>query len=1038
MLKCLDLRLPKYITVRTPTVDKAESWTSSLPFNAIEGLLRIQTARSDPLSSLPTHSQLEGLEYLNGSLTVRGGLFEKGSIHTSFMEANEFQAQDQSVGMGDTVDARSELGISKSIDFTTLKSVLPQSMTGQHILCPPETYVNVQELAVPHYRQLLFSIANNFTGLENADMKIIMHFLQKTTPRGLVQLLRSSLSFSSRAIAQSIFKGAIELGDANLIDLLLSEKSLEIEVNRVWCYIEGYKYTPIERASCLRNKELIKTLLHHGADPNRTDPVGHRYRGALEHAALHYHWSREENTSVDPEIFRMLLDKGGDISDHSLFNLIQSQDGENAGIFISANAHKKVAQWNRFEMFPKAVRFLDDSTALDIIRLVLSIDADLDSDGTTPIVQGVVNAVAKRGNVEMMEILLRSGALMTDRTLDLALDGGKMEMTEFLLRSRALITEKTLSLAIASGNHDLMRLLLDGGADVNSAFSKDSPSKTTPLAEAIRLENPEAIELLERYGPVRLDDQEQFSAAIYAASEVGNLKFVERLIQLGGQAKAKDMGIALGIAIKKGHYEAATTLIGAGADLNRYTSESKTPLIEAITRRNAGLVNLLLEAGALPKIGGSDEDNALFQAIKWGNHFIVKTLLLAGADIHNSRILTRAVERQDHVLVHILLEAGAKVNSGNNDAVEAALRNGDIGMACYLLDWGADPPDTLLLGKAMLECERFFDLLLKKHRLRYPVFQKNFGSHALVWAIRLGDQHAIRKMLGRGLDPNSPIGIEEEIEGEKRMSSPFNAASPFGYAIFNSTVEVIEMFLQTCCNPNSIVFQTLYAEDVSYRQTGFLAAIETRSLPKVRLLHQYAADVNLPAHTRIKYTPLQKAAANGSTDIVELLFRLGADVNAPAAPRDGGTALQFAAIGGNIPMACLLLNEHADVDAPASKVNGRMALEGAAEHGRLDMVQLLLNAGAGNKGKDLAQFERAKALANDGGFDYIADLLDADLQRRRQEDQSALLTDCLDDGLCTENLDQWMQDFVDGGLSTENSDGYINFDQAELSPLADF
>ena len=113
---------------------------------------------------------------------------------------------------------------------------------------------------------------------------------------------------------------------------------------------------------------------------------------------------------------------------------------------------------------------------------------------------------------------------------------------------------------------------------------------------------------------------------------------------------------------------------------------------------------------------------------------------------------------------------------------------------------------------------------------------------------------------------------------------------------------------------------------------------------------------------------------------MKLLIDNGADVNAPAAKRGGATALQFAAIKGFIPIARQLLQLGADVNAPASIVYGRTVLEGAAEHGRLDMVALLLAAGAGQKGKDERQFQKAIALAEERFHKCIVDLLKHYLQ----------------------------------------------------------
>ena len=972
MSKGLDLRLPSYITVRTPTLDRTEWWTSGLPFGAIEELLRIGNTQS-VRAICASPNRLGDPQCIDPNLTIHDTLGIIDQSHDSIIEASEMQEPDKSVDMGTMVDTTSELRTSKILDLTALKSVLPKSMIEEGLSCPSVDLASTREPATPQYRHILFSLANNGAGLEEADMGKVLGFLQKPASQGLIQLLRSDSRYSSRAVAQTIFKGAIELGDASLIDLLLNEKSLGIDVNRLWCRVEGNRYTPIERASWLRHEEVIKVLVEHNSDVNRTCPHQQEFEGALDCAIGTF----TPYTRVNSQIVRKLLDAGGDVSEYTLIRLIRSGQGEIVGILMSANALKNVAKWGNWGALCPAIRLLDDQTAMGTIRVILDIGADLnfrqerngdlwreDFCGET-----VIDAAAQRGSFEMVELLLRSGARLT---------------------------RSTLVFAVSSGNHHLMQMLLERGADVNS-HHKDclrlARFKTTPLAEAIRLQNPETIGLLQQYDTFRLDDDTQFLAAIVAASEVGNITFIERLIQIGGQARATEMGYALAIAISDGQDEAVTMLIDAGADFNVINPEVGPPLIEAIERHNAGLVHLLLEAGAVTDYDPNARGDTLRRAVRWGDHSIVKSLILAGAEVcgvDNSRgtPLTQAVERHDQALVQLLLDAGADVNSADHGraAIDYALVKGDISMACYLLKYGADPRDTPRLGKAMVESPEFLELLLKQHRMRHSYFPVKFGCNALIKAIELGDENAIRMMLERGLDANSltPI-VYDDGNSPTPTGNSDDACSPFERAIINSTVDVIELFLQKGCNPNSIVFEASRYQDVGYRSTGFLVAISTRNVSKVKLLHRYGADVNFPAHTRVKRTPLQEAAAAGSIDMVELLIRLGAEVNAPAAQRSGGTALQFAAIGGYIPIACLLLNAQADVNAPASRVNGRMALEGAAEHGRLDMLQILLNAGAGNGGRDQGQFTRAIELARDQEFDHIADFLENYLQQNRQK-----------------------------------------------------
>ena len=129
-------------------------------------------------------------------------------------------------------------------------------------------------------------------------------------------MVRSAPGSASRAIIQNIFKAAIEAGDAMIVDLLIRENPIDIQVNEQFVVAEGLRYTPLERATALRHEHVVRVLVHHGADVNKTDPKKEGLRGnlfgALDHAVC---IARDGDLYLDihPQLCLMLLEAGGDL-----------------------------------------------------------------------------------------------------------------------------------------------------------------------------------------------------------------------------------------------------------------------------------------------------------------------------------------------------------------------------------------------------------------------------------------------------------------------------------------------------------------------------------------------------------------------------------------------------------------------------------------------------------------------------------------------------------------------------------------------------
>ena len=895
--------------------------------------------------------------------------------------------------------------------LTALESVMPHSTVGESLPGFPLTHLDIRVFTSPFHRQILCSVANNFPGLDGLAIQDIIGFLQKESNEMLYRTVRSAQGYAARSIIQSIFKSAVEAGDARLVDTLIRENPADIRINEQSCVIGDDRYTPIERATRLRYEELVEIFLNHGAEVNRT--YAHRGVGALDFAAtgsFRTHWNVEDSPP-QPRVFRKLLDKGGELCESAIKSLVR-RDSELAVLYISVQARKNAAQLCRWGVFCEAIKSMDDQSSMKIIEIMLECRVDLNHDVDES--KGLYfGCSGHHGNP--------NNYAYPCRVMDIAAQLGQLPIVDLLLKSGASLTGNTLPCAVKSQNKDLIRLLLESGADINSIGSL----QITTLSVALKLGDDHMIKFLEDQGATLINQsKEHCSAAVLAASEAGNMQFLERLIQLGGEVSAQDLGYGLLMATINDRDEDVKKLIDAGANVNfmvcsrrgyveDYNLGSRgPPLCEVLTRRKESLTFSLLDADADPNLGAS----SIQLAVEWGNRSVIEALILAGVDLKrytSDTALTIAATRRDFGLIELLLVSGADINSTteNTDAdtplkaktpLEAAAEMGDIDMAHYLIGQGADPNNSRALEKSFLKNQELFDFLCQAYRTRYPSARGGFGTGVLMHAIENGDHDDIRRMLYNGINPEAMS--EPTFSPWHDIISPYShlrerdwniRLTAFGYAIYRENESITEYLLRYGCDPNRIVlhdhstvllYRSEWGESRRSKEPAILAAIRTQRISMVQLLINHRAKVNFPTFGPVNRTPLQKAAEIGDIEIVTLLINHGADVNAPAAFRAGGTSLQLAAIGGYIPVACKLLNHKADVNAPGAKRHGRTALEGAAEHGRLDMVKLLLNAGAGERRGVEGQVANAIALARENEFFHICDLLESHFHGRQGQE----------------------------------------------------
>lgn len=496
--------------------------------------------------------------------------------------------------------------------------------------------------------------------------------------------------------------------------------------------------------------------------------------GALDCAVHNYHCDSWDRIDPDLEICDLILNAGGYLSPSTTRNMLEtSKNSDIAYAIIFKNAKINVAEWNMEGVFHAAIMFLDERRSIELINFMRELNADLNYHTGYP-----------------------SGKSYPPRIIDVASKRGSLQLVRLLRSLDAVLTDDTLSYAVASGNEELVRTLLyEMDADACSLGELG----ITPLAAAIRLQDPDLVTLLKQHSAMdALRERLQAKSALRAASEVGDIGFIESLIHFGTQVTPEDLGYTLIFAIRDGREETAKALIDAGAHTNvSIYSYGEPPLLEALERRQSpSLVQALLDEDANPNYSTTgDRKHSLALAVEWGDVNVVKALIDAGADL-NDKVdgdvpLTVAVRCRRKDLFSLLLNAGAELNNAaahrfGTTALWAASKNEDLEMVRSLLELEADPQDQKAIQVASeLANKEIFDLIIEKHSERYRGDYSGIGSTLLKLAIDNGDAQKISR-LQRGANPTT---ISHRTK--------HGLLNSLGYAILKdkkSTTRILDLF----------------------------------------------------------------------------------------------------------------------------------------------------------------------------------------------------------------------------------------------------
>ncbi|USP77814.1 hypothetical protein yc1106_05088 [Curvularia clavata] len=839
-------------------------------------------------------------------------------------------------------------------------------------------------------KQILYLLMNNFAGSDYAAFDTIFEQVRQFSVAHMEDILDALPHLYAAALQQSILTIAIKSNIPVLVSAVLRRG---LDINRVTCRFGGRRYTPLGLACKFCSLEIVKILLHAGANPNQTIHQNPSSSPIYILIGL-IPWSSGVNgPPIDSGILRYLLEARARIPIRMLESSRFWRCETVLDVYIQYNKLPIDFAGESFSSINIISDFLGFCRAEKVIAVLQSafqgLTLEEELQGAEQYLKFVFEIASKQGIISLVDYCLESGLTPNLACLYNAIYGNNL-----------VLVERYIQLGV--GIHDLFPggFSLDFGGKgpmrifpsaVDSALLEGysfETCPTTPFAEAIRYGRQEIVTLFKSYGPSQAYiSPECIRSIILAAAEVGNKDIVQEFLAMGiGKFEVRDpfFPVLVAAATLGGNDDIVELLMMAGVRPN-YTS-----IAAAILTRNARLLELFLNS-----TNSTESETAIaYLAVRWGDRDILRLLIDAGVSVSGARTalrplqlrsfrweirtpLEQAVRQGDHETARCLLENGADIDGtspmNNNSPLQEAVQCGHEQFVQYLLDHGADPNDPCALQAAAKKSCKLARAILVSFCQRYPNGYKTFAIPALREAIENKDEILVRMLVGH-VDVNMTLYLRDD--GFMTRYLP----SLLGKGIATGNIKVVQILLDSDGNPNSTVEFSNKG-----RLNAVLKAISTGNLDMVKLLHNAGANLNFGAILRINRTALQLAVELGNFEIVKFLLEQGVDVNGSPCIWEGGTALQYAAKAGSIRIAEMLIEHGADINAPGSKYLGRTAFEFAAEHGRIDMLLLLFHRDVNILSDGGEQIRRAREFAENNGQIAAKDLVEqlgAEAQRR--------------------------------------------------------
>ncbi|XP_030756084.1 ankyrin repeat domain-containing protein 17 isoform X3 [Sitophilus oryzae] len=459
--------------------------------------------------------------------------------------------------------------------------------------------------------------------------------------------------------------------------------------------------TPLMEAASAGHLDIVRLLIHHGADVNAQSTSGNT---PLMYACAGGH----------TEVVEFLLENGAHVEDHNENGhtpLMEAASAGHVGLAKILLMHGAGINTHSNEFKESALTLACYKGHLDMVRFLL--EAGADQEHKTDEMHTALMEASMDGHVEVARLLLDSGAqvqnvnMPTDSfesPLTLAACGGHVDLAMLLIERGANIEEVNdegytpLMEAAREGHEEMVHLLLGQGANINAQTDE---TQETALTLACCGGFMEVADILIKGGA---DIELGASTPLMEAAQEGHIDLVRFLLEYGANVNAvtQTNDTALTYACENGHTDVSELLLQYGGDLEHESEGGRTPLMKACRAGHLCTAEFLIKKGANVRKQTTNNDHTPLSLACAGGHLaVVELLLKSNADPNhklkdNSTMLIEAAKGGHTNVVQLLLDYPHSMllsgQQGSTAATNLAMLPGQVGTRDASLPAGSMAP----------------------------------------------------------------------------------------------------------------------------------------------------------------------------------------------------------------------------------------------------------------------------------------------------------------------------------------------------------